>query len=253
MRAALVSPTSLLEHVQPFSNYHLVLTHKVIYSRKYQEFYAQRSKAGDFLVLDNGAVEKKGRSVPLKDIVLAAILTRPHVVVLPDYLFDSDRTLDELENALRAPAMRFLRRVLPEVKLCAVVQGIDQADWLECFYILNDSRNGIDALGIPKITGQFFGHRWVALEKIQRRVRKPCHLFGMWWQDNLDDVAREAQFSFAEGIDTPKPIRLAAHGLSLDDWNRMPRGRDFLDSDVNGVDLELLRKNCEGFVEACRG
>ena len=253
MKAALVSPTSLLTHVQPFSNYHLILTYKVIYEHRYQKFYAERSKVGDYIILDNGALEKGGRSVPLKDIVLAAVLTKPSVVVLPDYLFDSHRTLDELENALRSPQLRFMRQVLPNVELCAVVQGVDQDDWLECFHILNDPRNGINALGIPKITGQLFGHRWVALEQIRRKVKKTCHLFGVWWQDTLDDVAKESQFSFVEGVDTPKPIRLAAHGLSLGDWSKMPRGKNFVDSSVNGIDLELLGRNCREFVEVCKG
>lgn len=253
MKAALVSPTSLLSHVQPFSDYHLILTYKVIYERRYQEFYARRSKAGDYIILDNGALEKGGKSVPLKDIVLAAVLTKPKVVVLPDYLFDSHRTLDELENALRSPQMRFLLRVIPDVQLCAVVQGLDQDDWLECFHILNDPRNGISALGIPKLTGQLFGHRWVALERIRKKVKKPCHLLGVWWQDTLEDIALEAHFSFVEGVDTPKPIRLAVHGLSLDEWSEMPRGRNFVDSNVDGIDLDLLRRNCEGFVEVCKG
>lgn len=253
MRAALVSPTTLLESVQPFSDYHLILAHKVVYDRHYCDFYAQRSKEGDYIILDNGAVEKGGRSVPLKTIVLAAVLTKPDVVVLPDYLFDSDRTLDELENALRSPHLKFLRRVLPDVKLCAVVQGVDRSDWLECFDILNNPRNGIDHLGIPKITGQLFEHRWVVLEKIRKRVKKVCHLFGVWWKDSLDDIQKEAMFSFVEGVDTPKPLRLAAHGLTLDDWNKVPRGKDFVDSRVNGVDVELLRRNCKEFVDLCRG
>lgn len=253
MRTALISPTKFLNEIQPFSDFHLALTHKVIFDYKYQEFYRERSKRGDYIILDNSAAEKRGRSVPLKDVVLAAILIRPKVVVLPDYLFDSDRTLDELENALRSPQMRFLRRVIPDIKLCAVVQGVDQDDWLECFYILNDSKNGIDALGIPKVTGQLFGHRWVVLEKIQKKVKKPCHLFGVWWQDTLDDIVREAQYSFAVSVDTPKPVRLAVHGLPLSRWSEVPRGKNFLDNHYSNVDLELLRDNCKGFVELCKG
>jgi len=251
VRAALISPTEFLHQVQPFSDYHLVLTHKVIFDSRYRDFYAKRSKAGDYLILDNSAAEKKGRSVPLKDVVLAAILIRPNVVVLPDYLFDSDRTLDELENALRSPQLRFLLRVLPNVKLCAVVQGIDERDWLECFSILNDPKNGINHLGIPKVAGQLFEHRWVALERIRKRVKKPCHLFGVWWKDTLDDVAIEAQFPFVEGIDTLKPVRLAVHGMSLDRWSEVPRGKDFLERKYDGVNLELLKANCRGFVSLC--
>lgn len=253
MRAALISPTEFLNDIQPFSDYHLVLTHKVIFDHKYQEFYRERSKAGDFIILDNSAAEKRGRSVPLKDVVLAAVLTKPKVVVLPDYLFDSNRTLDELENALRSPQLRFLRRVIPDVKLCAVVQGVDPDDWLECFYILNDRNNGIDHLGIPKITGQIFGSRLVALERIKKRIKKPCHLFGVWWQSNLEEVRCEAQYDFVMGIDTPKPVRLAVAGMNLDGWTKVPRGKDFLERKYNGVDLELLRRNCEGFVEVCAG
>ena len=253
MKAALISPTEFLSDVQPCSNYHLVLTHKVIFDYRYQEFYRERSKRGDYIILDNSAAEKRGRSVPLKDVVLAAVLIKPKVVVLPDYLFDSDRTLDELENALRSPQLRFLRRVIPDIKLCAVVQGIDPDDWLECFSILNDRNNGIDILGIPKVTGQLFGSRQAALQRIAKRVKKQCHLFGFWWKDTLDDLALETQYDFVIGIDTPKPVRLAVAGLGLDRWSEVPRGNDFLERKYNGVDLDLLRKNCEGFVELCKG
>ena len=253
MKVALVSPVEFLYEVQPFSDYHLIQTYKVIYEPKYRDFYAQRSKAGDFVILDNGAVEKNGRSVPLKDIVLAAVLTKPSLVILPDYLFDSDRTLDELENALRSPQLRFMRRVLPNIKLCAVVQGVNEADWLECFYILNDPKNGIDQLGIPKITGQIFGSRKVALERIRKKIKKPCHLLGVWWKASLDDVRQEAQYPFVVGVDTPKPLRLAAYGMGLERWAEMPRGKDFIDrKHVNGIDLELLRSNCAEFVELCK-
>jgi len=253
MNAALISPTEFLSYTQPFSSYHLVLTHKVIFDHRYQAFYRERSKAGDYIILDNSAAEKRGRSVPLKDVVLAAVLIKPKVVVLPDYLFDSDRTLDELENALRSPQLRFLRRVIPDIKLCAVVQGIDSSDWLECFHILNDRNNGIDILGIPKVTGQIFGSRHVALQRIAKRVKKQCHLFGFWWKDTLDDLVLETQYDFVMGIDTPKPIRLAVHGMSLDRWSEVPRGNDFLERKYNGIDLELLKANCEGFVKLCEG
>jgi hypothetical protein len=253
MKCALVSPTSLLRDTQPYSNYHLALAYKVIYERAYQEYYKERSKAGDYIILDNGAVEKKGRSVPMKDIVLAALLIKPSVVILPDFLFDRERTLDELEDAMRSPAMQLMRRVLPDTKLCAVVQGLEPDDWLECFKILNTPGNGIDMLGIPKITGHIFGKRLVVLEKIQRRVKKPCHLLGVWWQSTLEDIRQEGKYDFVMGIDTPKPLRLASHGYSLDDWDKMPRGQDFLDRPSNGMNIDLLKHNCEAFVEVCRG
>lgn len=254
MRAAIVAPSEFLPYVQPFSNYHLALTHKVIYDGRYREFYRQRSKAGDYIVLDNGAVEKGGRSVPMRDIVTAAILIRPTVVVMPDFLFDGERSLDELENAIRSPGLHFLRRVQPDVKIAAVIQGLDQEEWLTSFDILNPLL-GIDTLCIPKVTGQIFGARWKALERISRKVKKPCHLLGVWWQSTLDDLRREASYPFVEGVDTPKPVRLAVQGKDLSQWSMLAHDRGFLDRDFSrgSVDLDLLRKNCREFVELCRG
>ena len=253
MRAALISPTEFLDDVQPFSNYHLALTHRIIFDSRYRDFYAKRSKAGDFIILDNSAAEKKGRSVPLKDVVLAAVLIKPSVVVLPDYLFDSDRTLDELENALRSPQLRFLLRVLPDVKLCAVVQGVDQADWLECASILNDSRNGIGVLGIPMLTTQLFGSRSEALKKIGKGIKKPCHLFGFWKGTPLSEIEKEREFEFVMGVDTSKPVRLAVQGRGLDQWTSLEKDRGFMERRHSSVDLNLLRQNCQDFVDLCGG
>jgi len=253
MRAALISPTEFLNEVQPYSDYHLILTHKVIYDRQYCDFYAKRSKAGDYILLDNSAAEKKGRSVPLKDVVLAAVLTKPKVVFLPDYLFDSDRTLDELENALRSPHIRFLRRILPDIKFAAVVQGVDPDDWLECFHILNDSRNGIDILGIPMLTTYLFGSRSIALDHIERRVKKSCHLLGFWKGTPLSEIYKERQYDFVVGIDTSKPVKLALQGKPLRDWMELESDRDFIDRNHNYVNPELLRENCKDFVEVCSG
>jgi len=252
MKVALISPTQFLDHIQPFSDYHLVLTHRVIYDRSYCDYFAERSKAGDYMILDNSAVENKARSRPLKDIVLAAVLIKPSVVVLPDSLFDSHRTLEELANALCSPQLRFMRRVLPNVKLCAVVQGVDTDDWLDCFDILNDVRSGIDILGVPMLTTQLFGSRTKALKEISRKVKKPVHLFGFWHGVSMEEVRKEKQFDFVMGVDTSKPVKLSMQRKTLQDWLSVDRDHGFMDRKHEPIDLELLKANCTGFVEACR-
>ena len=254
MRAAFVSPVQYLNDVQSFSDYHLCLTHLVILNRRYREFYKNRSKLNDYIILDNGAVEKSGRSVPMRDIVTAAILIHPTVVVLPDFLFDGKKTLTELKTALRSPALRLLRsnKSTAHIKIAAVIQGVDQAEWLESFKVLNE-HNEIDLLCVPKVTGQTFGARWQALELIKGTVSKKVHLLGSWWQGTLDDVKRESSYPFVQGIDTPKPIRLAAQGKDLSQWNTLEHDRDFLGRNNGPIDIDLLRRNCEGFKEICKG
>lgn len=251
MRAALISPTEYLNAVQPFSDYHLLLTHKVIYDRGYCDYYRERSRKGDFILLDNSALEKSGRAVPMKDIALAALLVKPSVVFLPDNLFDAEGTLDGIESALRSPAARLLRRYIPDLKFAAVVQGLDVDEWIECFDILNDLK-GIDILGIPMLTTELFGSRVECLNEIAGRVKTPCHLLGVWKGYSLDQVRQESEFSFVMGIDTSKPVRLAVEGKGLDKWLELNRDRDFIDRKHNSINLELLRSNCKGFVDVCR-
>lgn len=249
MQAALIAPTQLLDAVQPFSNYHLILTHKVIYDRKYQEFFAKRSRAKDYVILDNGAAEK-GKSVPLKEVVLAAILTRPSAIFLPDILFDSERTLDELEKVLVCRHLRFLRSLMPNIKLGVVVQGLDPHEWLDCFSILNGVK-GIDFLGIPMLTTHVFGSRVKVLEQISKKVKKPCHLLGAWYTSTLDEIRQESQFSFVKGIDTTKPVKLAVQGKTLEQWGSYIRDKSYIDRHHNGVDVSLVEENCRRFLEVC--
>jgi len=251
MKVALISPTNLLNDIQPYSNYHLTLSHKIIYDKAYQEFYRARSKAGDFILLDNSAAEKHGRSIPFKDVVLAAVLTKPSVVFLPDFMFDSHRTLEELENVFKSPHIRFMRRVLPETKIAAVVQGASPEDWMMCFSVLN-SLQGLDVLGIPMLTTQIFGNRWKALEAIKKKVKKQCHLLGFWKTAPLSDLTLESKYDFVMGIDTAKMVRLATEGKTLAQWNDVSHNKAYIDNNHN-VDRELLKANCEGFINMCKG
>lgn len=250
MKAALIAPTGLLQDVQSYSRYHLILTHKVIYDSRYCNFYKERSKAGDYVILDNSAVEKRGKAVPMKNVALAAFLVRPAVVFLPDFLFDAEGTLDEIENALRSPHVKMMLRFMPGVKFAAVVQGLDKAEWLECFKIL-DSIKGIEILGIPMLTAKLFGSRLECLEIIARKAKHTCHLLGA--MDNLETTIAQAKFPFVMGIDTSKPVRLAVSGMRLEQWSELGRDREFMDRRCNGADPELLKYNCERFVALCGG
>jgi hypothetical protein len=251
MRSALIAPTSFLYDVQPFSDYHLVLSHKIIYDYQYQKFYHERSKAGDYILLDNSAAEKNGRSIPLKDVVLAAMLVKPSVVFLPDFMFDSMRTLEELENVFNSPHLRLMRRYLPETEIAVVVQGASPEDWMMCFNVLN-SLPGVDILGIPMLTTQVFGSRSKALELIKKKVKKKCHLLGFWRDTPLEEIKKEREYDFVMGIDTAKPARLAVQGKGLSEWTSLERDKTFIDRDHNHVDKELLRRNCQEFVDLCK-
>lgn len=90
MDFAVISPIAGLERYATLSKTHLVLAH--VEDPAYWAFYYNRRKAGDFIILDNGAYE--GAPFDPQRYVQKILNLRPHVVTLPDLLLqDTDRSL----------------------------------------------------------------------------------------------------------------------------------------------------------------
>lgn len=81
MEFCVISPTAGLERYATLSKTHLVLAH--VEDSNYMNFYQERKKAGDFLILDNGAYE--GLLVSTSRLWQKIQFYEPDVVVLPDY------------------------------------------------------------------------------------------------------------------------------------------------------------------------
>ena len=110
-----IAPTAYLAHTTA-STSHLVLAHLVAKDPIYAAFYAERSRAGDFIMMDNSAYELKEPYSPHKLIELGE-RCGAHAVVLPDYPFQPGiKTIEAAEEfiplfkARRAPRARATRR-----------------------------------------------------------------------------------------------------------------------------------------------
>lgn len=81
-----IAPTAYLEQYATQSNRHLVLAHLVAKDPNYAEFYRNRSAAGDFIIMDNGAFELGGSYAPDK-LIRLGLECGADAIVLPDYPF----------------------------------------------------------------------------------------------------------------------------------------------------------------------
>lgn len=144
MRAAIITPIPLLEKYAVRSNFHLVLAHLVLSSREYTEFYRWRSREGDYLLLDNGVAET-GVPRPIEEIVHAAKLVEADEIILPDALFDMDRTLLNAGEAV----MWLDCRGITAYRVMAVPQGRTLPDWLRCYQELL-SLGSVESIGVSK-------------------------------------------------------------------------------------------------------
>lgn len=241
MKAAIICPTSMLEWLQKEFNphFHLVLAQVYLKDKQYAKFFQERQKAGDEILLDQGAAER-GASIEADKLMAVVRDLKPTVVVAPDVIYDSIETMSRTGEFLKANLVE-LRSL--HVKIMAAPQGEDNTIYLYCFEMFNSAKN-IDWLGISKFYTPKFAGRVGLLHVIREQVKKPCHLLGVW--DKVSSLAEE-KLDFINSVDTAKPIKLGLQRLSLSEaeW-RKPMLDFFSRAPAN---LELIKRNIEEYLE----
>lgn len=222
MKAAVIAPVPLLEKYATQSTFHMVLAHLVLECPEYRAFYSERGSQGEYLLLDNGIVEK-GEPLPMRDIVAAADMVGADEIILPDALFNADRTL-----LGAAEAMLWLEEqgLLGKYKLMAAPHGHTPSDWLRCFGALA-AQPVISVIGISKFTeslvpareGRLSGREAIvdALDLLGLRCNgKEYHLLGIHG-DPLEVLRCAQRYPWIRSIDSCIAVLSGQHGVRFPD------------------------------------
>lgn len=143
-----IAPTEYLNTYSTQSKTHLVLAHLVETDIKYRDFYYNRSKKGDIIMMDCSAFEL-GESYPPLELVRLAKLCGAHSVVLPDYPFQhSSKTINAglaiIDTVIDAGFSPFF---VPQS------ETNDLEDWISSYEWASNNPNisiiGMSILGIP--------------------------------------------------------------------------------------------------------
>lgn len=99
MQLALECPVSMLDMVQPFADFDWVLAHEVLNNETYKEYYKNTGKV-KFL---DSSVNELGQPLSVEDMKKAdEELGGNCVIVSPDWIGDTNKTLEGLNKALEA-------------------------------------------------------------------------------------------------------------------------------------------------------
>ena len=212
MRAAHIVPPALLDRYGTASEYHLILAHLVLQNDYYREFYRERSEAGDFIILDNGAFEFQ-TSISAQELFAAARFVQPSVIVLPDVLRDAEATYEATKDALRfwnglRPELHFQN----EPSFMVVPQGKDLEEWFACWKKLRFVGPYINIIGLFEELADWHDRGRVGvIEEAHRRHMcrqestgsKQFHLLG--FQENiLEELIAARVWSCIIGTDSGK-------------------------------------------------
>ena len=259
MKLGVIAPVSTLPLLN-LGTCHLILTSLVLSNNTYAQFYKQRKKEGDYIILDNDAHENGASSV-LQQLINAAKIVEPDEIVLPDMIRNHVHTLHMTQKALP-----FLKSQFPEAKLMAVPQGKTQIEWDHCLMQHLQYSQYIDVIGIPRVYADDFGSWVPAVEstlKFMIHENTEIHLLGSPY--NLDSAA-EVERTYPRTVrstDTAKPLHYALAGLGFDaieiapspiisvpqiglnrdQRNPISRPKDFFDVVLTQSQLNLAKDN----------
>lgn len=233
MKIALIPPTPNLVNL-PRTGIHLLLSHNFD-SQEYIEYYQERRKHGDLLILDNGAHENGiGEAASL--LLAKAALVNAQEVVVPDVLFDRRGTVERTKRFLRYIVSRhgkddYVRAGSPRLML--VPQAPERAEWDMCLHAMLTAWDLIipdymesPVIGISKDYDNWRGGllRLISdfVEPLYDERDFDVHLLG--WSNNLWSTAHLADaFPWIRSTDSAKPFVFAKRHIRLEPGGRIPK------------------------------
>lgn len=245
-KVATIVPIPYLTITTP-DRYFMALTHLLSHSH-YFEFYFERAQTEAFVILDNSTVEL-GAPEDIYVYLRKAIALGADQILLPDWLQNRIRTLNEVEKGLREIA-----KTNYSGEVMVVPQGESADEWLACL----DSmlKYPIHAIGISKRYYHMFGGSRVlatlAARYVCEQVGRPevkIHLLGCE-QYPERDVAPVLGLDYVQGVDSSLPAVFAAADTRLTSGAMRPTSRMI---HMGSVDIErnLLQDNYDAWRSLC--
>lgn len=252
IRVSIISPIAYLELFtarRPPAVHH-VAAHQVLQSDRYREFFREQQRAGAEIVLDNGVFEL-GYSLPMSELINAARLVGAGEIILPDV------------RRRRVETIELVKRALYEldgdhdlgVRLCAVVQGENMADWLTCYEQLH-AMPQVGSIALPA-TRKRSDSPDIALNRELATAYLADHglidptrryrLLGLGYRGHLE-LAEQRRFEWIESVDCATPVILGALGVQmLDDgpFEKLSTPRVETFEHIPADRHELIRRNID--------
>lgn len=195
-------------------DYHLANAYQFNRNTRILEWFTERARMGDTVILDNGAHELGEASV--ETLFEAAKHIRPSIIICPDTVQDVDKTIQLMFQHIDSCA-RHAQNVM------IAPQGHSIDEWIECTSVmLHWIRNYIDTpvVGVVKYLDAYDGGRTKAVDWLVNDADIPqeqIHLLGVW-RTVRDVVNTYRRFPYLAGMDSTLPFAtaLSAGPFTLD-------------------------------------
>lgn len=247
---------------------HLLLSHLTAIPG-YTEFYADRSEAGDYLILDNSAHEH-GKGNSMATLLEEAHALGAHEVVVPDVLFDASGTVESARQALswlRSEEGVEDYKCARSPRLMLVPQGNTATEWSWCLnslltvyeqLYLGSSRlnHSPPVIGISKDYYNWKGGLSSLITKYVLPHREDGHrnldVHCLGWPNDLWCLASVTrQHSWVRSTDSAKPFVYAKNRILLEPGGKIPeyprRDPNYFMEELTLKQRDVAQRNAEVF------
>lgn len=234
MQVALICPPALLKKYGSQTRYHMALPH-LYQQKRYRDFFKERSQAGDFIILDNGAAEKY--EFGHKHLFHIAENIGAHEIVVPDTLGDYNDTI--------AKGMAFARYAKPGYRYMMVAQGSNVHEAMRTVDAMATSPTFtyVTTIGIPRLLNIKDRHARFKVTKyiIQEGYHKALDIHYLGANKPLDEVGYLEEAGVGRGIDTSAPIYMGMKRKLIisDDWVRRPNDFFVMSKDESEIQMNI--------------
>lgn len=214
MQVGIIAPIKFLREYC-ITNIQYCLPSLLVENEEYKNFYKERKKAGDTIILD---CKKPGWKKEPEDwdlVQWTLEYLKPSMIILPSHMYSSSRTI-EIASEYKA--------ALPKMKLVGCLEGTSYEEVGKCL---------------------------VELRKITSTIAIPSHLYNTWKGEKyegpkiyIDNYLRIEELDKLDGIlVTALPVRLGLQGRLLSNYLPSPPSLTFYE--VEDKYPMITKKNVE--------
>lgn len=192
-------PGEIIARYDKYQDYYFVIP-ELLEDERYLEYIKSSPK---YKILDNGMYESGWPDV--ENLLSNARTIGARELVLPDYLYEREKTLRATEIFLHSLSEEEIK----EFRWMIVPQGNTIYDWMRAYNEMNEKFGEVTySIGIPRCPHKELYFRTVAIQTLRERgelIDKPHHMLGM------NDPSELLYLGFVRSCDTGWPFKKTEH------------------------------------------